>query len=87
LLKLRFQPERKVPGWQSTIKEQRFRIARVLKESPSLRSYPQEVLLDEYSLARSEAAEETGLPEEAFPGTCPFTIEEILDSSFLPDTE
>lgn len=86
LLKLRFQPERKTTGWQSTLREQRFRIKRVLQESPSLRRYPQEVLRDEYSLARSEAAEETGLSENASPETCPFTIEEILDPSFLADT-
>ncbi len=84
LLKLRFQPERQTPGWQSTLREQRFRIGRILKESPSLRRYPQDVLNEEYALARFEAAEETGLPEETFPKTCPFTIEEILDAAFLP---
>jgi hypothetical protein len=43
------------------------------------------VLDDEYRTARADAADETGLPEDAFPAACPFTIEQILDPDFLPD--
>ncbi len=32
----------------------------------------------------SDAADETGLAEVAFPATCPFTMEQILDSTFFP---
>jgi inactivated superfamily I helicase len=85
LLKWRFQPDKRKPGWRSTIREQRGRIARRLRESPSLKGYPLEVLAEEYSFAVAEAAAETGLAEEAFPAICPFTIEQILDPQFLPD--
>lgn len=85
LLKWRFQPEKRKPGWRSTIREQRGRIARRLRESPSLKAYPAEVLAEEYSYAVSEAADETSIAEAAFPPTCPFTIEQVLDPEFLPD--
>ncbi|MBX3532041.1 MAG: DUF29 domain-containing protein [Rhizobiaceae bacterium] len=85
LLKWRFQPSQRSNSWRATIKEQRSRIARRLRQSPSLRSHPGMVLADEYDLARTTASGETGLDEEAFPPTCPFTIEQVLDPEFLPD--
>lgn len=86
LLKWRYQPDRQSSGWRGTIAEQRYRIARRLKRSPSLRAFPGEVLADEYRTARLFAAGETGLPEHIFPETCPFVIDQILDESFSPDT-
>ena len=85
LLKLKFQPGKKKPGWKSTLNEQRRRIQKLIKESPSLRSHPNAVLGEEYEYARSDAAEETGLDLSVFPIGCPFSIENILDLSFYPD--
>ncbi len=51
----------------------------------ALRTYPALVLKEEYALARAKAADETGLPEEALPLSCPFTIAEVLDPGFFPD--
>lgn len=87
LLKYRYQPDRRSSGWRGTILEQRKRIARRLKDSPSLKQYPSEALADEYETARLLAADETKLPEKTFPEDCPFTIEQVLDKSFLPDAE
>jgi len=84
LLKSRWQPDKRTGSWESSIIEQRSRIARRLKESPSLRSYPGEILEEEYRLARRKAAAETGLPISTFPEECPFTIEQVLDPDFLP---
>ncbi len=84
LLKYRYQPEQWKPGWNATITEQRRRILKLVKESPSLRSHPGEVVSEEYEYARNDAAGETGLAEETFPENCPFTIDEILDLNFLP---
>jgi DNA-binding transcriptional regulator YdaS (Cro superfamily) len=84
LLKLRFQAEKRSPSWDSTILEQRARIARRLARSPSLRTYPAAVLAEEYDLARREAAIETGLPLSRFPVECPFAIADILDLDFVP---
>jgi len=86
LLKLAHQPAAAKAGWRSSIIEHRRRIARSLRDSPSLRRYPATVLPEEYVGARAMAADETGLPEDAFPKTCPFTIEEVLDPAFWPKT-
>jgi hypothetical protein len=85
LLKWAFQPEKQKSGWRATIVEQRIRIAKRIKESPSLRAYPAEILDDAYRLARAGAENETGLPYESFPETCPFAIDQILDKDWLPD--
>ena len=85
LLKWRYQPEQRTPSWRATIIEQRSRILKRLKNSPSLKSYPAKVLDEEYMTAKLRAAGETGLAESVFPETCPFKIAQILDPSFLPD--
>lgn len=87
LLKWRFQPSRHSNSWRATLLEQRRRIARRIKQSPSLRDHPALVLADEYEVARLAAAGETGLALEAFPEACPFTIEQVLDAAWLPDAE
>jgi len=84
LLKLQFQPEKAKPGWKSTIIEQRGRLLKVMKESPSLRSYPDAVLAEEYAYACAEAAVETGLDVEIFPRICPYSVDQILDLQFYP---
>lgn len=84
LLKWKFQPEKRSGSWEGTILEQRTRISRRLAESPSLKNFPSEILAEEYEIARLNAAGETGLDRAAFPSTCPFTLAQILDKSFLP---
>ena len=85
LLKWAYQPAPRKGGWQATIIEQRTRILRVLRRSPSLRSYPAEILAEEYALARPLAAAETGLPLGTFPEACPFAVEDVLREDWLPD--
>lgn len=84
LLKWEFQPGQRSSSWKATLFEQRYRIGRLLKESPSLRGRPGETLGGSYVIGRFEAIRETGLPETVFPETCPYTIEQILDPDFLP---
>lgn len=87
LLKWRYQPEGQGGSWRATIRGQREQIAKVIKESPSLRGHPAKSLAEEYAYAVPEAADETGLSEEVFPAKCPFAIEQILDLSWLPDAK
>jgi hypothetical protein len=87
LLKWRFQPEKQKTGWKASIFEARRQLRRVLNESPSLKSYPESVLAEEYEAARLKAAGETGLPENDFPASSPFTIEQIVDPAFYPEGE
>lgn len=84
LLKWQFQPERRSSGWRGTIVEQRMRLAKRLRDNPSLQDHPLEVLDEEYVPARLKASGETGLPLDALPETCPYTVEQILDPEFLP---
>ena len=86
LLKLRFQPEQSKAGWKSTIREQRRGINNLIKESPSLKSYPSAKLHDEYRYAREDAADETALDLKVFPETCPFSIGQILDIDYYPES-
>jgi hypothetical protein len=83
LLKYQFQPEHRSPSWRATIIVQRKDIGRLLEQSPSLgRLLPSPTV---YPDARELAAAETGLAgSTAFPRECPWTAEEILDSSFWP---
>ena len=85
LLKWQFQPEHRSNSWRATLLEQRTEINRILKRSPSLKSYPAQELAEQYPIAVLKASGETGLAEGTFPSTCPYTIEQILDPAFLPD--
>ena len=84
LLKWQFQPGRRSNSWKATILEQRTQIARVIRRSPSLKHHPGDVLAEEYLIGRLKASGETKLAEETFPQNCPYTVEQILDLSFLP---
>ncbi len=85
LLKWRIQSKMRSSSWSGTIAEQRRRIAKLLRESPSLGAFVSEVLVEAYSNAREAASNETGLPETEFPVECPFTPEETLSRDFLPE--
>jgi ribosomal protein L29 len=85
LLKWRFQPAQRKPGWRSTIREQRHRILALIDESPSLAYYPAEVAAKEYDFARDQAADETGLALDAFPSEMPYAMSDVLDPDFLPE--
>jgi len=84
LLKWEFQPEKRKYGWRASIVEQRLQIDGLIEVSPSLRSWPEAVLAKSYRLARTRAADETGLPENRFPDTCPYSLALILDEGFYP---
>lgn len=85
LVKWRFQPEKRKGGWEASIRVQRGGLNKLLRENPSLKHYPGEELADGYIKAKIEAEKETGIAYEAFPDACPFTIDQVLDESFLPD--
>lgn len=85
LLKWRHQPQARSSSWKGSLLEHRRRLQKRLQASPSLKWYPGSVLGEEYETARLKAAGETEMPEESFPETCPFTIEQILDPDFYPD--
>jgi len=84
LLKWEFQSERRGNSWKYTIKEQRFRLQDLLKDSPSLKKSLEENLNHAYEHALVIAVGETDLSERAFPKKCPFSLQQALDKDFLP---
>jgi len=85
LLKWRMQPNRRGRSWRATITVQRLQIIDLLDEMPSLRNIPPGKLSPIYDRAVLQAVAETDLPEQNFPASCPFTIDQILDSAFFPE--
>ncbi|MCP2727616.1 DUF29 domain-containing protein [Limnofasciculus baicalensis] len=84
LLKWQYQPNLRSASWRNTIDEQRNRIADLLEESPSLKSYPEEVLAECYRRGRKAASNETELPLDIFPVESPYTCPQLFDPEFLP---
>jgi hypothetical protein len=84
LLKWRHQPERRGVSRESTVAEQRYRVARLLRENPSLRPSLPELLAEAYPAARLAASAETGLPPATFPAACPFALDDVLADGRLP---
>jgi hypothetical protein len=82
LLKWQYQPSHRSSSWKSSIVEHRQRIRDDLEDSPSLRPHLEKNLDRCYRDAIDRACIETGLPQNSFPETCPYTILEILDTNF-----
>jgi len=85
LLKWQFQPERRSNSWKASIVEHRRRILEDLEESPSFKSYLEQVFAKCYEAAIDQASAETGLPESTFPRSCPYTSTQLLEAGFLPE--
>ncbi|MBW4621382.1 MAG: DUF29 domain-containing protein [Cyanosarcina radialis HA8281-LM2] len=85
LLKYKYQPEKRTGSWLGSIGEHRDRIDISLADSPSLKTYIQEVFANCYNKARKRASLETELSIDTFPLDSPFTLEETLNSDFLPE--
>jgi hypothetical protein len=85
LLKWTAQPERRgAATWSDTIEEQRSELDEIFEQSPSLRRYAEEDLQRIYPKAVRLAHKETGLEPHRFPGTCPYTIDQLLDIDYWP---
>jgi hypothetical protein len=85
LLKWRFQPEKRSPSWEASIRVQRNRLADHLDDNPSLKPLLPQALASAYRDAALEGVAETALPGSAFPAKCPWAVEQALDSSFWPE--
>lgn len=85
LLKWQVQPGFRSKSWERTLRTQRRDLERHLKRNPSLRRLLPDALVEQYDDAVSEAIRETGLAEDAFAASPPYSIEEVTDPAFLPD--
>ncbi|MHB1706434.1 MAG: DUF29 domain-containing protein [Acidithiobacillus sp.] len=85
LIKWHWQPEKRSPSCQLTIKEQRLSLRDLFEMSPSLRPSLPLLVPKAWQDASSSAALETGLKESLFPETCPWPLEDVLLDGWLPD--
>ena len=87
LLKWQYQPQRRSDSWLDSITDARTQIEFTIKDSPSLKNYPQEQLQESYEKARRQAAKQTGLIISTFPEECLYSLELILDENWLPESQ
>ena len=87
LLKWAYQPEKRTRSWQLTISDQRCRVQRRLRRTPSLKALlaDPEWQDDMWIDATHDASKETGLPLEIFPRTCPWSLSDALTEGWLPE--
>ena len=86
MLKWDQQPEHRTPSWIYSIRGQRRRFDRLLKESPSLNARLDEALADAYPTARDWAADETHRVQGEFPSVCPYDWNDIRERPFDLDS-
>jgi hypothetical protein len=86
LLKWQYQPARQGASWRATIKTQRERVKRRLKQTPSLKQCLDDPdwQADAWDDARDSAAQETGIAYDKFPDQCLWIMEDILSDDWLP---
>jgi hypothetical protein len=67
------------------VKEQRYRIERLLRKNPGLEPQLDEAFDVSWFSAVQKAVKESSLEEDRFPEICPFAIAQMLDAHFWPD--
>jgi hypothetical protein len=77
LLKWQFQPDARSVSWDVTITNQREELEELFS-SATLRNHAAQILDQVFELAVKQAAKETGLARDRFPGTCPYSLAELL---------
>lgn len=82
MLKWDQQPEHRTASWIHSIREQRRRFDRLMKQSPGLKSRLGEARDTAYPDARDWASDETHIPPDEFPSKCPYTWEDIRERPF-----
>ena len=73
-------------SWQRSIIEQRSEIADQLENIPSLKNNLNELVALAYPKAVKLSVKETKLPSSTFPRDCPYTIEQLLNDDFYPES-
>lgn len=71
-------------GWKEEIENFRDELEFYLR-SKTLRNHLLQQIDNIYIKARKQAITKTGLPPSTFPETCPFSVEDVLNSEYLPE--
>ncbi len=86
LLKWDYQPDHRSKSWEFTIAEQRDEILEILTDNPSLRPYLEEAVSKGYVKGMRLVLSETPIAKDDLPSTCPYTIAQLLDPAFPPNS-
>lgn len=84
LLKWEYQPSLQCGSWRGASLNSRNRIAKLIKQQPSLKRKLPQIILEAYEEAKEWASEETGIKITLFPRNCPYEESELLDKTWLP---
>jgi hypothetical protein len=82
MLKWDHQAERRSRSWALSIKAQRIRVDRLLRQNPGLKPRVPEAVEEGFALARVEAAIESDMDERTFPEECPYSWDDIVSREF-----
>lgn len=85
LLKAAYQPERRGRSWEKSLLQVRHRLAKLLRENPSLANQVPGFFGDRHPHTRRLATVETVLPLATFPEACPWPMEQVLAEDFWPE--
>lgn len=85
LLKWQYQSDQRSSSWAGTVRVQRKDLAKLLKDSPSLKRFVDAEIRDAYTDAVDLASFETGLTQSRFPADCPYQAKALFDQDFWPD--
>jgi hypothetical protein len=83
MLKWDHQPTLRSRSWILSIRAQRLEIEDVLADNPGLQPRIGEAIARGYRKGRIEAARETGLDEDEFPETCPYSFDDLVSRDFV----
>ncbi|MGB3201857.1 MAG: DUF29 domain-containing protein [Nodosilinea sp.] len=84
LLKWQVQHWQRSNSWRATIRVQRLSLEKLLRRNPGLKPRIDEAMAEGWDEARLLAIAETGLPDEQFPESCPYTFEQVMNADFWP---
>ncbi len=87
LLKWQHQSNHRSKSWKYTIQEQRLQILDLLDQNPSLKAHQDEAVAKGYQLGLLLVGRETPLDPSLLPQTCPFSLEQLLNSDFPADLD
>jgi hypothetical protein len=82
VLKWDYQQGKRSRSWQNTIAIQRRHVLRQLSRNPSLKNRAGEAVTEAFGDARRLASSETDMDVGAFPETCPYEWDAILNRPF-----
>lgn len=74
-------------GWAATLDIQRLYVERMLRDNRSLRPALPILVAEVYPAAKARAVLESGLFDDSFSGSCPFSEGEILMDGYFPDPD